>query len=980
MPLDEGVPRPCELTTSFGNADLAELFSSGRDTLVTDFDVLDLSEELRAALSHQAVQPLAHLSQLDHFDRLLIFTDGSSIPAMRRYPPERADELGHPDAWSFVVVAEKYHMPSPGNLTVLGWTAQPVRYTPGGKAYTGITRTGSDMAERSALIGAAMWRLSINHGIHTVFCSDSAQGGGQAQGRLGTADQDQSYDLLRGLFQALELALPGDRLAVHHVSAHAGELFNEIADVAAKGEARSSFNLPRQNLDMNQWTLHFRQLWTVFGHHCGLPHWQGGTLAVDPPSLPTQVSAVQVTHQTTEYQRWLSVDFFCSFATANVQSLFRGPQGHGGKLQYLQAQMRSFKLNFLAIQEARSESGLTSARNILRFSSGHDKGQYGIEVWCDLDVPYGRPRGGPPLHFKKDDFQVIHADPRKMLIRCDSGAISFWLFAGHAPHSGYPSDQRKDWWQAVHQLFHHHLDNDPLILLMDANASPGERDDVVVLGEGFATSANTSAFRDLLATWNLYLPTTSSSHDGHHTTWTSVDGRTEHCIDHVALPQQWQDRCTLSKVLSDFDLATAQEDHAVAAVQVEWKGTIPAQASMQRSSARRGRAHYRPSPDMKEKIENIAVAPWTTDVETQTNQLVEQLHQVLHVPGGTKHSAQKPYMDENIWTLRQNKLLIKKRLRGTRKQLGRQWLWTCFRAWSRTAGAEPSTPDEFSEVSQYITTLLCCQTKLVVQLRQISYTMKKDMQRAKQKAIHEEIVQQAHLLPATDLLRRLRRFIGPSNPQKKRTAPLPMIQNEEGEVCELPSEAVSVWARFFQTMEGGQRMSIEELRARWIAELNDFQQAHIKLELDQLPSLTDVEMALRRVPAGRACGPDGLPGELCKHHAPALAKKLYSTLVKILVHGHEPLTWKGGKLTPAYKGKGPSHQCSSYRSLLVSNHLGKAVHRSIRQRFSGLFEAFLQAQQTGGRKRIPVSVGGSPVESLSSGWSSGEWPNWDPVP
>ena len=44
MPLDEGVPRPCELTTSFGNADLAELFSSGRDTLVTDFDVLDLSK------------------------------------------------------------------------------------------------------------------------------------------------------------------------------------------------------------------------------------------------------------------------------------------------------------------------------------------------------------------------------------------------------------------------------------------------------------------------------------------------------------------------------------------------------------------------------------------------------------------------------------------------------------------------------------------------------------------------------------------------------------------------------------------------------------------------------------------------------------------------------------------------------------------------------------------------------------------------
>ena len=115
-------------------------------------------------------------------------------------------------------------------------------------------------------------------------------------------------------------------------------------------------------------------------------------------------------------------------------------------------------------------------------------------------------------------------------------------------------------------------------------------------------------------------------------------------------------------------------------------------------------------------------------------------------------------------------------------------------------------------------------------------------------------------------------------------------------------------------------------------------------------------MALRRVPVGRACGPDGLPGEMCKHHAPVLAKKLYAMMVKILLHGQEPLMWKGGKLTPAYKGRGSKQLCSSYRSLLVSNHLGKAVHRSIRQKYAGLFEAFLQAQQTGGRRRIPVQL------------------------
>ena len=568
----------CELSTSFGSKELVELFQSGMDVLVTDFGVLDLPDELRDLLTHHPVCALDSIDQLDQFDRLLLFTDGSSIPAMRRHLPERADELGHPDTWALIVVAEKYTQQQPGELTVLGWTAQPVRYTPGGSAYTGITRTGSDMAERSGLIGAAMWRLALNHGISTVFCSDSALGVGQAQGILGTAVQDPSYELLRGLFQALELALPGDRMSVHHVRAHTGDLFNEIADIAAKREAAKSFNLPRQKLDMNVWHSHFCQLWTVYGHLCGLPTWHEGSLDVAPPSLPTSLPTsdnATTIHSQEGKQSCRTVDFFCSFASANVQSLYKGPHGHGGKLHFLQEQMRSFGLNFLAIQEARSEPGMSTARNILRLSSGHDNGQYGIEVWCDLTAPYGKQRKSSSLYFSKEDFQVVYADPRRMLLRCTTTMTSFWIFAGHAPHSRHSKAKRDQWWQEVHQIFQQHLDGDPLILLMDANASPGDRDDWVVLREGFATSANTAAFRELLATWQLYLPASSRAHVGPNHTWTSFNGESEHCIDHVALPYSWYDRCTRSQVLRDFDMATLQEDHAAVAVQLEWQEMLP---------------------------------------------------------------------------------------------------------------------------------------------------------------------------------------------------------------------------------------------------------------------------------------------------------------------------------------------------------------------------------------------------------------------
>lgn len=226
----------CSLTTSFNKTDLAELFQSGLDVLCTDFDVIELAPEIRDELNQLQIKPLQSLKDLDEFDRLLIFTDGSSRPSMRRIVPERADEMGYPDSWAMVVVGESFSKEDTKGacLTVLGWTSHPVRYDPQGCAFMGIQRIGSDMAERAALIGAAVWRLSLNHAIPTIIRTDSLLGAGQANGSTGVTQPDDSYYLLRALYQALELALPVGDFLIQHVRAHAGDLFNEIADTAAQ--------------------------------------------------------------------------------------------------------------------------------------------------------------------------------------------------------------------------------------------------------------------------------------------------------------------------------------------------------------------------------------------------------------------------------------------------------------------------------------------------------------------------------------------------------------------------------------------------------------------------------------------------------------------------------------------------------------------------------------------------------------------------
>ena len=124
-----------------------------------------------------------------------------------------------------------------------------------------------------------------------------------------------------------------------------------------------------------------------------------------------------------------------------------------------------------------------------------------------------------------------------------------------------------------------------------------------------------------------------------------------------------------------------------------------------------------------------------------------------------------------------------------------------------------------------------------------------------------------------------------------------------------------------------------------------------------LPSLCELEGALSRVQSGKAVGHDRIPPKLCKHNAAALARLSYAQLLKLAVHGQEAITHKGGQLFQAHEGEGPVDSCESCRSLLISSHQGKVLHRSLGQHQADLYGLFLQHQQIGGRRRAPVTLG-----------------------
>ena len=102
------------------------------------------------------------------------------------------------------------------------------------------------------------------------------------------------------------------------------------------------------------------------------------------------------------------------------------------------------------------------------------------------------------------------------------------------------------------------------------------------------------------------------------------------------------------------------------------------------------------------------------------------------------------------------------------------------------------------------------------------------------------------------------------------------------------------------------------------------------LALTGMPALTDLELAMRRTACGKAQGGDGLRGELLHYFVVEMAPLVYPALWKLMLHGQEDLSYKGGLLVQAYKGRGPAHACASFRSLLISGQIGKSLHRTVR--------------------------------------------------
>ena len=121
---------------------------------------------------------------------------------------------------------------------------------------------------------------------------------------------------------------------------------------------------------------------------------------------------------------------------------------------------------------------------------------------------------------------------------------------------------------------------------------------------------------------------------------------------------------------------------------------------------------YQRGDFVKQSLANIASQPWPTDVETQTVALTEQLHQALASPQRPRHKIHKPFIDEHIWSLREEKLTTRKKLSRLHKFHSLRSIRLCSMLWKQSHGASDVL---LQQTLNYDNTLLCYQIKPLLQ-------------------------------------------------------------------------------------------------------------------------------------------------------------------------------------------------------------------------------------------------------------------------
>ena len=782
----------------------------------------------------------------------------------------------------------------------------------------------------------------------------------------------------------------------HHVKAHQGAPWNELADSVAKALSKgviSPVALPAVLPKLLHHAL-LEHAWTeassgtsrdirsctsrpsVFQRE-GPPN----TLSVDPfwkPPIETDLAPSPGKELTLALR----------IATANALTLDAAPQTAQragkmslGRIGFLKTQFSPLQLHLIGLQESRSAGNVTRhSHDWWVFQSGcTDQGTHGVEIWASRVNPYGQD-GNKPLYFQSHHFTVLSFHARFLLLEISAPALQVHVVCLHSPFAKSAAMDPQQFWTLLDSaLDKRRHQNWPLIVMGDFNARLGSiQTQAVSSFQAEQESEVGTLMHQFMLHRNLCAPATfAHCHTTEGPTW-KVDTTAAARIDYVLVPVEWLPCVISSAVHAEVDLLT-EDDHQLAPLflQLRLRNALKPAAKPPKPCLKQ-LSNPLVVQEFLHEVSCLQEVPWTFGVGVHCEWLTSKLQELSsRFFKSTSPQPLQQHLSPETWnmvTIRHTLLRTTRRLDSLLVRLSKL---LHIHAWSQQFRLKNPSFGLSSSVDLQV--LLDLRRSVFI-LKMDLISLRKKLQQPARRAIKQDrlaelksiavrFVNSASLSNPAQVHRSIKPLLGSHSRKAVHLAkPLPAIRTPEGDLAQSKEALASVWQHHFAAIEGGTPTASSQLQTSLLIASHTALTScdPPPLDLQALPTLTQIEAVIRRSKNAKAPGPDNF---IFKLDPVLFARLLYPLYLKIGIRCSEPLKFRGGEIFALAKKASSQYKCSGFRAIVLADQMGKYFHTMQRQKLLSSFSDFKAPMQAGCLAGIGVDHVHLQLEALAS-WAS----------
>ena len=788
------------------------------------------------------------------------------------------------------------------------------------------------------------------------FVFDNMSAGYAAEGKWKANIDHPIFAAVRSLHHVCQTAFNID-IQMWHEKSHAGWAGNEAADVLAGSAIECKSH--------NAFWMHFfdprtaKLIQWVWFLLCGdaLPFFEGQRWNL--PKIEGKINdevleGIKPTCETDNGGKCLP--WTLEIMSHNVMAVGAGGEEKWkkgpGLVEAFFKQMAIDGVHLFSIQESRLKrppSSLNKYFYVFHTAPTQD-GLGGLLVGFSKKQPLGKNNEGKVIRFHEHDVRLIHGCPFLMILYVKNGLLNFIFITGQAPHSGKDEREVQQWWQNVSNLLPRKFIELPRIFVGDANARVGS---IVTqpTGPWQAETENTGGhhFQSFLARESLFVPATFQQYQ-HGPGWTWCHPRgTKSRLDYAAFSDSWRHFAYRTWVQKDNILNSLQHDHSSvrASVQGWTSGGVFSQDKKCPSMAKLDMNDKDGMSKLEKLITSLPTAPWTQDVHSQVHDLQRDIREGAFAIIREKPKFKKEYLQSDTWDMIQKKKELKRCFFDAKEC--NTW-WRCrafFSAWKGETQEAEEALASAKKVQLEEAETSWCYRKVSIQAQ--------NLVRRDDEAFFEELVQRFTTYDDANAQKDFWREVRRQN------------KNTKGKKKTLRAEAVEclrdAWVPHLCQLEHGQVVTAEKLYRDCLDRQNG--RSIAQPDLNELPSLLQVELALKNTKAGKAAGPDNISPDVIKNISGGLSTKVWQVAVKCAVWQTEPLQWKGGRLVHIPKPGTPHDKIEGWRGIVLAPTISKRLQSLTRAQMITLLNDKHPRGQLGGYQKKESIFGAHLVRAIN---------------